>query len=137
MKDTSLENTLFQLEFNTDRTLQGVFDFLKCRFSIQDLLDRVNYTDYEVTVYFSQKARLSYFTGDELAEAMLNTGGLETPKRVIGTLIDMYGVLANELFDENTIREDFNELFESPCLECVSDDALLRELELRSLTTQA
>lgn len=59
MKDTSLKNTLFQAEFNTDLQLADIMRFIKERYDLAELLNEAGATPHKVVVELIEKEEVS------------------------------------------------------------------------------
>lgn len=69
MKDTSLKNTLFQAEFNTDLQLADVMRFISERYDLKELLRTIGFTQSQLVDYIHE-SRLD----DKVVEEMLLRG---------------------------------------------------------------
>ena len=124
MLDTSIENTLFQAEFNTPLQLSEVLDFMQHRLSLGDYAEGlppgVVESDLEdlVSAYDIKPGDL--FDAQTLLDAVL---GAQNPKEVVKEIIANKDFGPSDLFNLTEIADE------------LTDEFILEQYEARGLST--
>ena len=111
MKDTTLNNSLFQAEFNTDLQLADVLKFIQSRLDIAETFTDLQQSELEIQlseiIEANEIGPTDLFDKDILLDSI--SGSCKDAKETVEKIIERYNIGVFDLFTETQVFDEITD----------------------------